>query len=120
MVFWDSFGSHFPFRSSLLVFCCRVFFTRSMIPPCNIAAMTLTRSSCRNHLRLGGEVDFKVNSGDLRIVRNQQHEQIRLEIHLQTKGFDTSLALQKWVRTFEVQGNHAIISLQLPAARRWD
>ena len=64
---------------------------------------------------LGGEVDFKVNSGDLRIVRNQQHEQIRLEIHLQTKGFDTSLALQKWVRTFEVQGNHATISLQLPS-----
>lgn len=65
----------------------------------------------------GGEVDFKVNSGDIRIVRNNEPEQIRLEIHLQTKGFDTSLAVQKWVRTFEVQGDHASILLQLPGSK---
>src|SRR4051794_29417360 len=62
----------------------------------------------------GGEVDFKINSGNVRIVRNHEPEQIRLEIHLQTKGFDTSLAVQKWVRAFDVQGNHASIALQLP------
>jgi hypothetical protein len=65
----------------------------------------------------GGEVDFKVNSGDIRIVRNHEPEQIRLEIHLQTKGFDTSLAVQKWVRAFDVQGNHASILLQLPGSK---
>lgn len=65
----------------------------------------------------GGEVDLKVNSGDIRIVRNHEPEQIRLEIHLQTKGFDTSLAVQKWVRSFEVQGDHASILLQLPGSK---
>jgi len=65
----------------------------------------------------GGEVDLKVNSGDIRIVRNHEPEQIRLEIHLQTKGFDTSLAVQKWIRAFEVQGNHASILLQLPGSK---
>jgi hypothetical protein len=65
----------------------------------------------------GGEVDFKVNSGNVRIVRNHEPEQIRLEIHLQTKGFDTSLAVQKWVRAFDVQGNHASIALQLPGSK---
>jgi hypothetical protein len=65
----------------------------------------------------GGAVDFKVSSGDIRIVRNQVPGQIRLEIQLQTKGFDTSLAVQKWVRTFVVEGDHASISLQLPSSK---
>jgi hypothetical protein len=63
----------------------------------------------------GGEVEFKVNQGDIRVVRNQDRGQLRLEIQLQTKGFDTSLAVQKWVHTFEVEGNHASIALQLPS-----
>jgi len=65
----------------------------------------------------GGALDFTVNAGDVRIVRNLQPSQVRLEVAVTTRQLGPAEAQKRWVKRMEVNGSHATIDLQLPMGR---
>lgn len=65
----------------------------------------------------GAALDLVVNAGEVRIVRNLQPGQIRLEVGVTGHQLDPVLAQQRWVKRMNVEGGHAAIDLRLPTGR---
>src|SRR5664279_3202464 len=65
----------------------------------------------------GGAVNVYVNNADMRIVRNLDEAQVRLEVEVESGRLEPAQAQQLWLKQFEVVGDKASIQLQLPTDR---
>src|SRR5450631_602671 len=65
----------------------------------------------------GGTVTFDVNDADVRIVRNLDETQVRLEVKVETGHLDLEQAQQLWLKQFDAEGDRVSIQLQLPTDR---
>ncbi len=65
----------------------------------------------------GGTVNFDVNDADVRIVRNLDQAQVRLEVEVETVRLEPEQAQHLWLKQFDVEGDKVSIHLQLPTDR---
>jgi hypothetical protein len=65
----------------------------------------------------GGTVNFEANDADVRIVRNIEETQIRLEVGVENAHLDPAQAEQRWLKRMDVEGSQASIQLHLPTDR---
>lgn len=65
----------------------------------------------------GGTVNFDVNDADVRIVRNLDPTQVRLEVEVETMRLEPEQAQQLWLKQFDAEGDKVSIRLQLPTDR---
>lgn len=65
----------------------------------------------------GGTVSLRMNSGDLRVIRNTHANELRIEIMIESPKVDPAQARQEWVKRMNVEGDSAAIELKLPSDR---
>ncbi len=65
----------------------------------------------------GGTVNFDVNDADVRIVRDLDQAQVRLEVEVETGRVEPEQAQQLWLKQFDAEGDKVSIHLQLPTDR---
>jgi hypothetical protein len=65
----------------------------------------------------GGSVSLQINSGDLRVIRNTHANELRIEIMIESPKVDAAQAQREWVKRMSIEGNAALIELNLPSDR---